>query len=141
MAARLATVERLEGQVKKQADGPEGRNPGAVPRSIFCPLALESALIVAVKEAHTDGANGSEEFHLVFNSSGKEALDVVYVYDKQGALVITLLRSLPPGWRMAFQPGADNAFKFIVSSDETTGCLFQFDSANPFASQAVPMAQ
>lgn len=141
--ARKEKFERLISKLKKGAEGPGANVPGAVPRALACPSALEMALVSALTDAHF--ANGTkEDFHLIFNAPGKNApgkeqyLDVSYTYNQRGALLLTGIHKLPDGWRVAIQPGEINAGKFIVLTDDATGCIFEFDSADPFASRATP---
>ena len=137
--ARKAKFERLLAKLKSGAEG--GSNAGAVPRILFCPTALETALMSALTDAHF--ANGkNEDFHLIFRAPGKEQyLDVSYMYNQRGALLLTGIHKLPDGWRVGIQPGESNAGKFIVLTDDATGCVFQFDSADPFESLATAAEQ
>jgi hypothetical protein len=139
--ARKEKLERLLAKVKKGAEGPGSTVPGAVPRALGCPTALEAALVSALTDAHF--ANGkNEDFHLIFNAPDKEQyLDVSYTYNQRGALLLTGVHKLPEGWRVGIQPGEINAGKFIVLTDDATGCIFEFDSADPFASRATAAEQ
>ena len=135
--ARKEGFERLRARLKSFANGLNGNIPGAVPRSIGCPVALESALVVALTDAHvTEG--GKEEFHLIIHGEREEEyLDVSYSYNQRGALLLTGIHKLPTGWQVGFQSGEVNVNKFIVVTGDTMGCIFEFDSADPFASKAV----
>jgi len=99
-------------------------------------MALEAALVAALTDAHfASGQN--EDFHLLFNAPGKaQYLDVSYTYNQRGTLLFTGIHKLPDRWRVAIQPGEITAGKFIVVTDESTGCVYEFDTANPFVSRA-----
>lgn len=131
---RREKAEALQFRLEKLAQT-QGSN-SQVPRSIFCPLALEAALIEAGTRAHfVSGTN--EEFHLLFSAPGKEQyLDVVYTYNQQGALLLTSIHKLPNDWRVAIQPGDVTEGKFLVLTDRSTQCTFEFDTADPFVSRA-----
>lgn len=134
--ARKEKFERMLSKLKKGAEGPGANVPGAVPRTLACPTALEAALVSALTDAHFANET-NEDFHLVFNAPGKEQyLDISYTYNQRGALLLTGIHKLPDGWRVAIQPGEINAGKFIVLTDDATRCIFEFDSADPFASRA-----
>lgn len=135
--ARKEKFDRLLAELKKNAEGPNANVPGAVPRSLACPAALEGALVAALTDGHfTNGTN--EEFHLIFNAPGKgQYLDVSYTYNQRGGLFLTGVHKLPDGWRVGIQPGEINANKFIVLTDDSTGCIFEFGAADPFASRAM----
>jgi hypothetical protein len=135
--ARKEGLDRMRRKLKALANGPNGNTPGAVPRAIACPVALESALVTALTEGHlTKG--GQEEFHLIVRGQREqEYLDVSYSYSRGGALRLTGILKLPTGWSVGFQPGEANFSKFLVVTDDSTGCIFEFDSADPFASKAV----
>jgi hypothetical protein len=137
LAAHKESYDRLMAKLKSSAAGPLGDTPGAVPRSIGCPVALESALAVALTDAHfTNDSN--EDFHLVFHgTTEKEYLDVSYTYNRRGALVMTAIHRLPTGWTVGFQSGEASLNKFMLVTDDATGCIFEFDSTDPFASKAV----
>lgn len=135
--ARKDGFERLQAKLKNETKGPRGNTPGAVPPSIGCPVALESALAVALTDAHFTGADNNEDFHVIIRGpSEKDYLDLSYTYDKRGILVMTAIHKLPVGWAVGFQPGEANSNKFIISSNDKTGCIFEFDSADPFDSKA-----
>ncbi len=135
--ARKDGLDRMRGKLKALANGPDGNAPGAVPRSIACPLALESALVVALTDGHlTKG--GEEEFHPIFHGQReREYLDVSYSYNQRGALRMTGVLKLPTDWSVGFQPGETNFDKFLVVTDEPIGCIFEFNSADPFASKGI----
>ena len=134
--ARKDTIDRLMQRLKSAAEGADSNKPGAVPRPIACAVALETALGEAVIDAHfTSGAN--EDFHLIFNAPNKQYLDVSYTYNQRGFLLLTGIHKLPDRWRVGFQTGEANANKFLVLTDDKTGCIYEFDSSDPFASRAV----
>jgi hypothetical protein len=82
--------------------------------------------------------NGSnEDFHLVFAARGEQLLDVSYTYDNRGTLLMTAIHTLPAGWAVGMQQTDINAGRFIVTTDDETGCIFQFNYANPFGSKAI----
>ena len=136
--ARKDSFERLQAKLKIEAKGPGGNIPGAVPPSVRCPVALDAALTVALTDGHFTSSDNDEDFHIVIReSSEKEYLDLSYTYDKRGALVMTAIHKLPGGWAVGFQPGDANSNKFIISNTDKLGCIFEFDSADPFDSKAV----
>jgi hypothetical protein len=135
--ARKNGLDRLRAQLKAFADGPNGNSPGAVPLSIGCPIALESALVVALTDAHIVNG-GKEEFHLVIHGQrDREYLDVSYAYSQRGGLLMAAINKLPTNWQVGFQSGETNVNKFIVVSDDPAGCVFEFDSSDPFASKGL----
>ena len=132
LEARKERFDQITVTLKKitEAQGSSAR----ISRSLFCPLAFESALTAALTSAHFVNAK-NEDFHLIFNAPGKQNyLDVSYTYNEHGVLVVTSIRRLPDGWSIGLQPGG--AGRFIVITDDATGCLYEFDSRDPFASQA-----
>ena len=100
-------------------------------------MALESALVLALTQAHFTTADNNEDFHLIINGSREDYLDVSYTYNKRGALVITVIHKLPIGWAVGFQAGEVNVNKFIISGDDKRGCIYELDAADPFASKAI----
>jgi len=58
-----------------------------------------------------------------------------YSYNQRGALLMTGINKLPTGWQIGFQSGEANINKFLVVTGDT--CIFEFDTANPFASKAI----
>jgi hypothetical protein len=48
---------------------------------------------------------------------------------------MTGINKLPTGWQIGFQSGEANINKFLVVTGDT--CIFEFDTANPFASKAI----
>jgi|HubBroStandDraft_1064217.scaffolds.fasta_scaffold37191_3 hypothetical protein len=135
LEARKDVFARLEAKVKKMSVGPSGN--AAVSPSLFCPVALESALAVALTDGHFKGADDNEDFHLIFHGQGKDYLDLSYSYNKRGALLMAAIHKLPAEWAVGFQPGEVNINKLIITTDDKTGCIFEFDSTDPFASKAV----
>lgn len=133
---RRPNFERLLADLKSGALGPKANVPGGTPRSLACPVALEGALVSALTDAHF--MNGSsEDFHLVFKATKTQMLDVSYTYDSRGTLLMTGIHRLPDGWAVGMQPGEITAGRFIVTTDDTRGCIFLFDFADPFASKAI----
>lgn len=137
LEARKDKLDRLMGKLKQGAEGSDSKTAGGVPRSLGCPVALESALMVALTDGHVvDGKN--EEFHLIIKAKReKEYLDVGYVYNLKGTLVGTAISRLPAGWSVGFQPGELSVNKFMIVADPEPGCIFEFDSTDPFASKTV----
>jgi hypothetical protein len=134
---RRDAFERLSSRLKSFANGPNGSTPGAVPASIGCPVALESALVVALTDAHVTDS-GKEYFHLIIHGQREgEVLDLAYSYNQRGTLLLTAILKLPTNWQVGLRPGEANANKFIVVTDGPKGCIFGFDSADPFASKAI----
>jgi hypothetical protein len=135
LQARRDKFDRLIANVERLAvsDGKQSK----VPPALGCPIALESALVIALTETHfMRGSN--EEFHLLIHGEReKEYLDISYTYNQTGARVVTAINKLPTGWTVGFSPGELNANNFIVLSDREPSCIFEFDSADPFASKAV----
>lgn len=129
--------DQLRAKLKLFANGPDGNSPGVVPPALGCPLALEAALVDALAEAHVT-ENGIDEFHLIINGRlDGEYLDVSYRYDRRSQLTLTGIQKLPINWKIAFQPGEASINKFIIVTDEPKGCIFEFDSADPFLSKAI----
>jgi hypothetical protein len=135
--ARKNGFDRLRAQLKVFANSPNGNTPGAVPLSIGCPIALESALVDALMDAHVKEGD-KEEFHLIIHGQRDgEYLDVSYSYNQRGALLMTAIGKLPTGWIVGFQSGEANVNKFLIVSDDLAGCIFEFDSSDPFASKGL----
>jgi hypothetical protein len=68
--ARKDGLDSLMAKLKAFANGPNGGTPGAVPRSIGCPVALESALVAALTDAHIIDA-GTKSSILSFTARGR----------------------------------------------------------------------
>lgn len=135
--SRKEGLERLRAKLKHLAEGPNGNMPGGVPRAIGCPLALESALVVALTHGHLTKSD-TEEFHLIIHAANEsEYLDVAYSYNRRGALVTTGIIKIPSEWIVGFQPDEADLGKFLVATDDRTGCTFQFDSVDPFRGKAL----
>jgi hypothetical protein len=130
-------LDDVMARLKRQKDGPNSSK--LVPLSLGCPVALESALAVALTDAHLTNPKGDEDFHLVFNSDQKdEPLDVLYRYNKRGALTMTIISRIPKDWQIAFQPGEANLNQFVVIGGPAgRQCAFQLNSQDPFDSRAV----
>jgi hypothetical protein len=74
---------------------------------------------------------------LLFSAPGeKQYLDIAYTYNERGELLLAGIHKLPAGWTVGVQPGEITAGKFIVVTDDSTACVYEFDAADPFASRA-----
>lgn len=133
--ARKNRLLRLRAKLKEFAE--ESSSDASAPTPLKCSVALETALIVALTDGHVIDEK-TEEFHVFIRARReKEYLDVGYIYNRRGALVGTAVARLPAEWVVGLQPGEANANKLIVTTDKEFGCIFEFNSADPFASKAV----
>lgn len=137
LEARKGKLLKLRERLKQFADHPETNSAGRVPPVLNCPVVLETALVVAAFAGH-ESADAGEEFHIIIRARReKEYLDVAYAYNQRGALLGTAVARLPAEWVVGFQPGEAHFNKFMITTDKEFGCIFDLDSADPFASKAV----
>jgi hypothetical protein len=135
--ARKANLLKLRAKLKEFTDRPESKSAGRVPPALSCPVALETSLLIAALEGH-ESADEGEEFHLIVRVRNEnQYLDVLYAYNQRRALLGTGVARLQAEGVVGFQPGEAHFNKFIVTTDKEFGCIFEFDSADPFASKAV----
>jgi hypothetical protein len=78
----------------------------------------------AATDAHRPGPQRRRRIHLIFNGDQRgDVLDVLYRYNKRGALMATVILQIPKDWTIAFRPREANVNQFLSLEDRRRGTV------------------